>query len=82
MPQFEDEPIIAAFKALDNAGAGEVDAEELKTLLTSLGERYDDDEADKLIADMGGGSSIKYVKMVKKLNELANKDPYEGLPDE
>lgn len=79
MPQFEDEPIINAFKDLDNAKSGKVDAEELKTLLTSLGEKYDDAEADKLIEDMGGGPSIDYEKFVKKLNAEANKDPYEGL---
>ena len=79
MPQFEDEPIVAAFKALDNAGSGKIDAEELKALLTSFGDKYTDEEADKLIEDMGGGSSIDYVKMVKKLNAEANKDPFEGL---
>ncbi|CAJ1945929.1 unnamed protein product [Cylindrotheca closterium] len=79
MPQFEDEPIIAAFKALDNAGSGKIDAEELKQLLTAMGEKYTDEEADKMIEDMGGGDSIDYAKMVKKLNAEANKDPFEGL---
>lgn len=73
---FEDEPIIAAFKALDNAGSGKVDSDELKSLLVSMGERFTDEEADKLIKDAGGGSSIDYGKFVKKFNEMANEDPF------
>ena len=79
MPAFEDKPILEAFKALDNGGTGKISTEELKTLLTSLGDRYSDEEADKLIEAMGGGDEINYEKMVPKLNAEANKDPYEGL---
>ena len=79
MPAFEDQPILDAFKALDNAGSGKINAAELKQLITSLGDPYPEDLADKLIADMGGGSEVDYEKFVKKMNAEANKDPYEGL---
>lgn len=79
MPAFEDKPIIDAFKALDNAGTGKLNAAELKQLITSLGDPYPDELADKLIADMGGGSEVDYEKFVTKMNAEANKDPYEGL---
>jgi hypothetical protein len=43
-------------------------------LLTSLGEKFTEEEADSLIEDGGGGRSISYEKLVKNLNAAANKD--------
>jgi len=37
-----------------------------------MGEKYTDEQADELIQDAGGGSSINYKKFVKKMNELAS----------
>eukprot|EP00980_Cylindrotheca_fusiformis_P020850 scaffold7839_cov59-Cylindrotheca_fusiformis.AAC.1 len=75
MGDFNDEAIIEAFRSLENGKTGSIDSDELKTLLTTLGDKFSDSEADALISDAGGGSSINYEKFVKKMNEAARKDP-------
>ena len=68
----DSEEIIAAFRSFDNEGSGKISAKDLKLILTSMGEKYTDEQADELIQDAGGGSSINYKKFVKKMNELAS----------
>jgi calmodulin len=57
--------IISAFSTFDNDNAGSIDADELRRILTSMGEKMTDKEVDDLIKDAGGGSSIDYKKFVK-----------------
>lgn len=75
MADFNDESIIEAFRQCENGKSGSINAEELKSLLTTLGDKFTDAEADALISDAGGGSSINYEKFVKKMNAEAKKDP-------
>ena len=67
----DENAVIEAFQALDNGRTGELNSKELKQLLTTMGDKFTDEEADNLIADAGGGSSIDYTKLVKKLNKAA-----------
>ena len=67
----EDQIIIDAFKALDSDNSGMINAKELRQLLTTMGDKMTAEEVDNLIEDAGGGSSIDYAKLVKKLNKAA-----------
>lgn len=67
----EDQIIIDAFKALDSDNSGMINAKELHQLLTTMGDKMTDEEVDNMIEDAGGGSSIDYAKLVKKLNKAA-----------
>lgn len=75
MADFKDEPIIEAFQSLGNGKTAEIDADDLHQLLTSLGEKFSDEEADALVKDAGGGPTINFEKFVKKMNDEARKDP-------
>mmetsp|Transcript_57876 Transcript_57876/g.87266 ORF Transcript_57876/g.87266 Transcript_57876/m.87266 type:complete len:82 (-) Transcript_57876:285-530(-) len=66
-----DDEIIMAFSTFDNGNTGSIDAEELRRVLTSMGDKMTDKEVDSLIKDAGGGSSVDYKKFVKELNKKA-----------
>lgn len=69
-----DEEVIDAFRALTPDGGSSIQAEDLKRLLTTMGEKFTDDEADALLADAGGGSKIDYAKFVKAFSAKAVDD--------
>jgi Ca2+-binding EF-hand superfamily protein len=71
----DDATIIEAFRSLENGKTGMIDADDLKQLLTSLGDKFSEEEADALVKDAGGGPSIDFEKFVKKMNAEASKDP-------
>jgi len=64
----EDE-ILEAFKIFDKDGNGKLSAEELKSVLTSLGEKLSPQECDEIIrlADTDGDGQIAYREFVKFL---------------
>jgi calmodulin len=66
-----DDEIISAFATFDNEKNGSIDAEELRRILTSMGDKMSDSEVDDLIKDAGGGSSIDYKEFVKAFNVRA-----------
>ena len=51
-----------AFKVFDKDGSGKISAKEIKTVMTNLGERLTDEEADDMIgeADINGDGEIDY----------------------
>ena len=61
------EEVEAAFKIFDKNGDGTISAAELRHVMTSLGERLTDEEADRMIkeADPDGDGQIVYRDFVK-----------------
>ncbi|KAL3905254.1 MAG: hypothetical protein SGARI_004555 [Bacillariaceae sp.] len=66
-----DEEIIGCFQQLDVDGKGFLKADDLRRMLTSMGEKMSDREVDQFLEDAGGGSKIDYAKFVKKMNKAA-----------
>lgn len=67
MHQLESpEEIEAAFKVFDKNGTGIISAAELRHIMTSLGEKLTDEEADKMIkeADPDDDGQINYHEFV------------------
>ena len=64
----EDE-ILEAFKIFDKDGNGKLSADELKLVLTSLGEKLSPQECDEIIrlADQDGDGQVAYREFVKFL---------------
>ena len=60
-----DEEVIEAFRTLTSDGGSSISADDLRRMLTTMGEKFSDKEADQLLADAGGGSKIDYAKFVK-----------------
>ncbi len=60
-----DDEVIDAFRALTPDGGSSISADDLRRLLTTMGEKFTDSEVDALLADAGGGSKIDYAKFVK-----------------
>lgn len=54
-----------AFSILDWAGQGLIDANDLRRLLTSQGERLSQAEVEDLIREAGGGQSVDYNAFVE-----------------
>ena len=63
---FEQE-IIEAFKIFDRDGSGGVDASELMQVMTSIGDRMTQDEAEAMIrqADSDGSGSVDYASFAR-----------------
>lgn len=61
--------LIDAFRVFDQSGSGEIGAQELRHIMTSLGEKLSDEEADEMIklADPSGSGIIRYDNFVDKL---------------
>ena len=59
--------IIDAFAQFDKDDEGSVATSELKEALTTLGDKFSDDEFAALLKDAGGGSSIDYKDFVKDM---------------
>merc|ERR1712013_427951 len=64
-----EEEIIEAFRVFDKDGNGFISAQELRHVMTSLGEKLTDDEADEMIreADLNGDGQIDYQEFVKMM---------------
>ena len=62
----EDE-IREAFRVFDRDGNGYIEAEELRHVLTSLGERLTDEEVDHMMqeADVDGDGMVSYEEFVR-----------------
>jgi calmodulin len=60
---------MAAFRVFDREGNGTISSAELKHIVTSLGERLSDAEAEELLkqADPNGLGVIEYAKFIDSL---------------
>eukprot|EP01115_Flamella_aegyptia_P010771 TRINITY_DN4841_c0_g1_i1.p1 TRINITY_DN4841_c0_g1~~TRINITY_DN4841_c0_g1_i1.p1 ORF type:complete len:143 (-),score=49.32 TRINITY_DN4841_c0_g1_i1:563-991(-) len=61
------EEVKAAFEVFDVQGSGTVASEELRRLMTTMGEVMNDKEINSLIADAGGEGNINYNDFVDKM---------------
>lgn len=61
--------LIDAFRVFDQQGSGEIGAQELCHIMTSLGEKLSEEEANEMIklADPNNTGTIKYENFVDKL---------------
>lgn len=66
------EEIIEAFRVFDREGKGIITTSQLKHIMTNLGEKMTEDEADDMIreADINGTGEINYEEFVKMLAEM------------
>ncbi len=64
-----EEDLIDAFRIFDKELSGTVSVQELKHVMTTLGEALTEEEAEELIkeADINGDGSIKYELFVKRM---------------
>ncbi|UKK01874.1 calmodulin [Theileria orientalis] len=62
-----EEELIQAFKVFDRDGNGFISAQELRHVMTNLGERLTDEEVDEMLreADIDGDGKINYEEFVK-----------------
>ncbi|EAN33001.1 EF hand family protein [Theileria parva strain Muguga] len=62
-----EEELIQAFKVFDRDGNGFISAQELRHVMTNLGERLTDEEVDEMLreADVDGDGKINYEEFVK-----------------
>merc|ERR1712226_537415 len=65
--QDSEEEVIEAFKVFDKEGNGFISAAELRHIVTNLGEKLTDEEADEMLreADIDGDGQINYEEFVK-----------------
>ena len=63
--------LIEAFKVFDKDGNGFITAQELRHVMTNLGEKITQEEADEMIgeADLDGDGRIDYEEFVKMMIE-------------
>lgn len=61
--------LLDAFRVFDHAGSGEIGAQELRHIMTSLGEKLSEEEAAEMIklADPGNTGIIQYEHFVDRL---------------
>eukprot|EP01132_Coremiostelium_polycephalum_P006765 gene6765-8390_t len=64
-----EEEIREAFKVFDKDGNGFISAAELRHVMTSLGEKLNDDEIEEMIreADQDGDGQVNYDEFVKMM---------------
>jgi calmodulin len=62
-----EEDLVEAFKMFDKDNNGFISAAELRHVMTTLGEKLTEEEADEMIreADMNGDGQINYQEFVK-----------------
>ncbi|KAH3848236.1 calmodulin-beta-like isoform X1 [Dreissena polymorpha] len=66
----EDEELLDAFKVFDKDGNGYITADELKKVMTNLGEKMTDEEVQEMLneADENHDGQISYPEFVKMMN--------------
>jgi calmodulin len=64
-----DEELIEAFKVFDRDCNGQITAQELKHVMTNLGEKIEDAEVEEMIkeADLDGDGYINYEEFVRMI---------------
>nr|AAV73912.1 calmodulin-like protein [Pinctada fucata] len=65
-----EEEIREAFRVFDRDDKGFITASELKHIMTTLGEKMDDEEAEEMVAaaDIDGDGEINYEEFVKMIS--------------
>lgn len=58
-----------AFRVFDKDGSGKISTQELRHIMTSVGEKLTEAEADEMMkqADPGSTGTVDYVAFVKRL---------------
>lgn len=61
--------VLAAFRVFDESGSGFLRVHDLRTALTTMGERLSDDEFDQLmlLAQVGDNGLVDYRELSKKM---------------
>ena len=61
--------LLDAFRVFDQSGCGEIGTQELRHIMTSLGEKLSEEEAAEMVklADPNGTGIIRYENFVDKL---------------
>jgi calmodulin len=69
------EDICKAFKVFDDKGTGTIPIEELRFVLTNMGDALSEDEVDELIkqADQNKDGKVHYEEFVTKMMSIENK---------
>ena len=69
------EEICKAFKVFDDKGTGTIPIEELRYVLTNMGEALSEEEVDELIkqADQNKDGKVHYEEFVTKMMTIENK---------
>ncbi|CAB9530146.1 Myosin light chain 1/3, skeletal muscle isoform [Seminavis robusta] len=63
-----EEEIVECFKVFDQEGKGYIAVSELKHIMTSLGEKLDDDEVTEMVSEATiEDGKVKYAELVKIL---------------
>jgi len=64
-----DEELIEAFKVFDRDCSGFISAQNLRLVMTNLGEKLTDEEVDEMVceADLDGDGRINYEEFVKMM---------------
>nr|AAA29509.1 calmodulin [Plasmodium falciparum]CAA40264.1 calmodulin [Plasmodium falciparum] len=64
-----EEELIEAFRVFDRDGDGYISADELRHVMTNLGEKLTNEEVDEMIreADIDGDGQINYEEFVKMM---------------
>ncbi|KAJ2215407.1 hypothetical protein EV179_002191 [Coemansia sp. RSA 487] len=67
----KEEEIKEAFRVFDIDGNGKIDAEELRRIMTSIGEKLTQEEVDEMIreADVDGDNCINYEEFAKMISK-------------
>ncbi|KAK6999844.1 calmodulin, partial [Biomphalaria glabrata] len=68
-PSDAEEEIREAFRVFDKDGNGYISAQELRHVMTNLGERLTDEEVNEMIkeADIDGDGQVNYEEFVKMM---------------
>jgi len=69
-----DDDVIDAFRTLTSDGGSTIPASDLIRLLTTMGEKWSESEAEAMVAAAGGGSKIDYAKFVNNMGAKAFDD--------
>jgi len=64
-----EEELREAFRVFDKDGNGHISASELRTVMTTLGEKLTDEEVDEMIfeADLDGDGQVNYEEFVRMM---------------
>ncbi len=81
-PKMTEEDIRAQFRALDKDGNGVVSADEIREVLTSLGDRLSDEDVNEMIRDVDadGDGQVNYEEFVAHM--MSEEEDEEGDEEE